>query len=242
MRYNITELNVTYKVYDMFGDSTVVKRIVLVPLYDTRTGLQYPVTKIGEQVWMAKDLSFCETSNTVCWGWGSYNIDTCQNGSITYYTHEEATKGMTSNSNPSRVQGVCPVGWHIPSNSEWIEMAKVMADSLEVDYIDDMDLWEKVVDELRIDEGWYVWRGGYYVDRGSDRFGFHAGENGLYNSKQGNSDGTYWVYIRDAYWLSTSKSENYNNFYVWHISEAVGGSKFMFGATSNKYAVRCVKD
>ena len=27
-----------------------------------------------------------------------------------------------SNANPSGVQGVCPVGWHLPSKAEWDEL------------------------------------------------------------------------------------------------------------------------
>jgi uncharacterized protein (TIGR02145 family) len=28
----------------------------------------------------------------------------------------------SSSSNPSGIQGVCPVGWHLPSNAEWTEL------------------------------------------------------------------------------------------------------------------------
>lgn len=27
-----------------------------------------------------------------------------------------------SSSNPSSVQGVCPTGWHLPSDAEWLEL------------------------------------------------------------------------------------------------------------------------
>lgn len=33
-------------------------------------------------------------------------------------------KSSTSSSNPSRVQGVCPDGWHLPSWSEWEQLVK----------------------------------------------------------------------------------------------------------------------
>ncbi len=236
------ELSITVIVFDSNGDSTIANGNILVPLLDERTGLQYPVTKIGKQIWMGKDLSYCETSNTVCWGWGVYT-DTCESGTKTYYSHEEATKGVTSNTNPSGVQGVCPSGWHIPSNSEWTEMAIVIADSLGVEYSNDLDLWQKIVDELRNDAGWYVWRGGYYVDNGSDKFDFHGFENGDYcGVRYGTDLFSHWSYLSDANWLSTSISEDDNDFYVWYISKATNASKITFGDSSCKYAVRCIKD
>ena len=30
----------------------------------------------------------------------------------------------SSSSNPSRVQGICPTGWHVPSNAEWQQLAE----------------------------------------------------------------------------------------------------------------------
>jgi uncharacterized protein (TIGR02145 family) len=39
------------------------------------------------------------------------------------YNWPAAMAGMTSSSsNPSRVQGVCPTGWHLPSDAEWTEL------------------------------------------------------------------------------------------------------------------------
>ena len=28
----------------------------------------------------------------------------------------------SSNANPSGVQGICPVGWHVPSDAEWTQL------------------------------------------------------------------------------------------------------------------------
>lgn len=35
----------------------------------------------------------------------------------------------SSNSNPSGVQGVCPSGWHLPSDDEWIELTEYLGGS-----------------------------------------------------------------------------------------------------------------
>ena len=35
----------------------------------------------------------------------------------------------SSDGNPSGVQGVCPSGWHLPSDSEWIELTNYLGGS-----------------------------------------------------------------------------------------------------------------
>ncbi len=38
------------------------------------------------------------------------------------YTWATATRNTGSSSNPSNVQGICPDGWHLPSDDEWIDL------------------------------------------------------------------------------------------------------------------------
>lgn len=84
---------------------------------DPRNGEVYPITTIGGQCWMAKNLNYnppgsedwCynnDPSNCIVYG-RIYTWDAMMNGSA------------SSNSNPSNVQGVCPIGWHCPSQAEW---------------------------------------------------------------------------------------------------------------------------
>lgn len=40
-----------------------------------------------------------------------------------------------SNSNPSGVQGVCPNGWHVPSDAEWIELENYLKTTPEYVYV-----------------------------------------------------------------------------------------------------------
>jgi uncharacterized protein (TIGR02145 family) len=103
----------------------------------------YNSVKIGYQIWMAENLkttrysdgtnilfvnttttwdSIPATTKAYCW----YNDD-ISNKSIygALYTWEAATKGVKSgNYGPSNVQGVCPTGWHLPNDTEWIWLEK----------------------------------------------------------------------------------------------------------------------
>lgn len=88
-----------------------------VPFTDPRDGQEYPTVCIGKQVWMAKNLNWA--------GRGQYydQDPSRADGYGRLYTWEEATGGVFSD-NGKPVQGGCPVGWHIPSKAEWLELIR----------------------------------------------------------------------------------------------------------------------
>jgi uncharacterized protein (TIGR02145 family) len=90
-------------------------------LTDARDGQVYKTVKISTQTWFAQNLNFRKkTSSTdtvgVCY---NSSADSCTKyGRL--YTWSEVMAGSTSSStSPSGVQGVCPTGWHVPSDAEW---------------------------------------------------------------------------------------------------------------------------
>jgi len=111
-------------------------------IVDPRDGQVYNIVKIGDQWWMAENLkatyyadgtpipkvtdnfawsSLGSTNKAYCW----YDNDSIVN-SATYgalYTWAAAMNGeASSDANPSGLQGVCPDGWHLPSDAEWKEL------------------------------------------------------------------------------------------------------------------------
>jgi len=115
----------------------------------------YQTVQIGEQLWMAEDIrttryadgsaiqhvessveweALTSTDKAYCW------YDNSTTNRDTYgglYTWAAAMNGASSSdANPSGVQGVCPDGWHLPSDSEWKElemylgMSQLGADSI----------------------------------------------------------------------------------------------------------------
>jgi uncharacterized protein (TIGR02145 family) len=87
-------------------------------LVDTRDGQKYPTVCIGKQVWMAKNLNYNALAS-ICYENSSSNCDTY--GRL--YDWNTLMQGAASSAkSPSGVQGVCPKGWHIPSNAEWSTM------------------------------------------------------------------------------------------------------------------------
>ena len=102
-------------------------------------GRTYKTTKIGNQVWMAENLAYLpavsppsseSTTSPYYYVYGyegtSVIAAKATSNYSTYgvlYNWPAAMAGaVSSNSNPSGVQGVCPSGWHLPSDAEWTEL------------------------------------------------------------------------------------------------------------------------
>ncbi len=78
-------------------------------------GHNYSVVTIGTQTWMAENLNY-ETENGLCYDYDTVNCAIY--GRL--YTWDVIMNGEVSSSEvPSGVQGICPSGWHIPSDAEW---------------------------------------------------------------------------------------------------------------------------
>jgi uncharacterized protein (TIGR02145 family) len=100
----------------------------------------YNTVQIGTQCWMRENLKTTHYSDgtSLIDGynagniWGNYftqywfvynNISSYKNFYGLLYTWAAVMKGSSSSdANPSGVQGVCPSGWHVPSDSEWKQM------------------------------------------------------------------------------------------------------------------------
>ncbi len=101
----------------------------------------YNTIVIGRQVWMAENLkvthyadgtpiplvesssewsALTETDKAYCWHDNSLANKDIYGG---LYTWAAAMNGIgSSTTNPSSIQGVCPEGWHLPSDDEWKQL------------------------------------------------------------------------------------------------------------------------
>jgi len=100
--------------YDL-GIEPSVKAPIITTFVDIRDGKTYKKEQIGDQIWMAENLNFA-ADGSVCYDSSDRNCEIY--GRL--YDWNTAMGGESgSNSVPSGVEGVCPVGWHLPSNAEW---------------------------------------------------------------------------------------------------------------------------
>ncbi|MBQ2573900.1 MAG: hypothetical protein II575_06735, partial [Bacteroidales bacterium] len=99
---------------------------------DSSDYTHYYTIQIGNQTWMAQNLKYAgdgvslgtTTSETDPYYY-YVNGDEANTDEYGYlYNWAAAMNGASSSSdNPSGVQGICPNGWHLPSNAEWTQLS-----------------------------------------------------------------------------------------------------------------------
>jgi uncharacterized protein (TIGR02145 family) len=98
------------------------------PYTDIRDNRIYNTVLIGTQCWFRQSLNFGtridgasnQTNNGIIEKY-CYNDDEsyCDQYGGLYQWDELMNYTSSSNTNPSGRQGICPAGWHLPSDSEW---------------------------------------------------------------------------------------------------------------------------
>ncbi len=106
---------------------------------DQRDGTTYETVTLGDQEWMAENLKYLPdvsgpgagaSASPYYYVYGYDGTDVAEakatNNYSTYgvlYNFNAAMSGASGTDlNPSGVQGVCPDGWHVPSDAEWKEL------------------------------------------------------------------------------------------------------------------------
>ena len=95
----------------------------------------YNTVQIGTQCWMRENLRTTHYADNTPIGQGSttsttvaywYYPDNNSSNKATYgllYNWKAVMRNSSSsNANPSGIQGICPTGWHVPSDAEWTQL------------------------------------------------------------------------------------------------------------------------
>ena len=99
-------------------------------------GNTYSTVKIGQQCWMRENLQTTHYADGVVIPAGNDSVSStiayryCPNNNVNnvpiygyLYNWPAVMHGENSSAaNPSGVQGICPVGWHMPSDAEWTQL------------------------------------------------------------------------------------------------------------------------
>ena len=205
-------------------------------------GQTYKTVVIGTQTWMAENLNYDPgTGNSSCYG-NQASYCPVYGRLYDWVTAMGLPSSCGTNNCASQIQakhqGVCPVGWHIPSEVDWDVLLTAVGGS------------GIAGTKLKAASGWNNTRDGLNGN-GTDDYGFSALPGGyrFYNSVETvyqniRSDGYWWSAFESSSTLAYIKrmtsedfpNENHSakvtNVTTWQVSKD----------NSRQYSVRCVKD
>ncbi|MCL2284696.1 MAG: hypothetical protein FWC26_15380 [Fibromonadales bacterium] len=195
----------------------------------------YKTVVIGTQTWMAENLNYDVPNNTtdVCYGDKSSNCNKYGRlydwvTAMDLPSHCES--GTCKDIITAKWRGICPSGWHIPSDAEWTTLINYVGSS--------------PGKKLKTTSGWnFSEYDGHFDGNGTNDYSFSALPGGSCDNNNvcilEGSSGYWWTsseysatgaYFRHMYYSYTSVEGNGN---------VDGGSD---GKISSKFSVRCVKD
>ncbi len=196
---------------------------------------EYRVVKIGNQCWMAENLRTKVDGDK---GYPQVNgvvvADSIKAGRL--YGWEKVTGGENSETIPSGIQGICPEGWHVPSDTEWTVLANYVKEQVDCQCGNSN---EKIARSLASETGWDVNNTPCnvgYQNGGTNVTGFNAFPAGYYanNQVQYNNFGSR------VYFWSATKFDN-NNAKYRGIRNDRDSLDSDINSIYNALSVRCVR-
>jgi len=141
----------------------------------------------------------------------------------------------SSSSNPSGVQGICPTGWHVPSFSEWMQLANYVGSQSQFVCGNDNSYIAKALASSSI------W------ETDLDNFVCTIGNNPSVNNATGFSaipagdyrDFLCYIGYNTYFWSSTYNLNGANNFYLSYNSPSWGT---IIDDISFGLSVRCLRN
>jgi len=218
-------------------------------------GNSYSSIQIGDQVWMAENLKVTHYADgtpipevgyaeewsaltpdpdhqAYCW---YENLQASGDTAGALYNWMAAVKGDAGSSLvPSGIQGVCPEGWHLPSDGEWKElemflgMSQVNADKVE---------WRGSDEGGQLKEiGFTSWQ--MPNIGGANNSGFTAIPGGF----RSNSGAFYSFHQYASYWTATGSLSDEEM--AWYRTLYFNNQQVyrQYNIRTQGFSVRCVKD
>jgi len=223
--------------------SFTTKAVSAVTDYD---GNIYQTIVIGSQIWMAENLKVTHYAdgtiipyieNDTNWEALDYSDKAyCNSTDVNtygrFYTWAGAMNGSTSSdANPSGVQGVCPNGWHLPSDAEWKQLEIYLGLS-QAEAND--TIWRGTDEGDKLKEAGYShWE---YPNTGTNESGFSALAGGCRGYK-----GTF---INLGWYAHFWTATEFDDSHAWirvlkydHKDICRDNARMKYG-----FSIRCVKD
>ncbi len=223
-------------------------------------GNVYNTVLIGEQCWMKENLRTAHYSDGIPISLGDKNLWS-QTIAYRYYPKNSSSyvptygylynwkavmrTSTSSGANPSGVQGICPNGWHVPSDAEWSQLEGCVSDQSRCVCGNDNT---KIAKSLASTSGWNY--DSYFCNVGNNQTvnnvtGFNALPAGYCGFTLGSFD-FIWHGFAAIYWSSTvdvMMSSSYGRYaFMISLSSNSAYVRQSRSSTSDGYSVRCLRD
>jgi len=197
-------------------------------------GKTYKTVQIGNQTWMAENLNY-EFGSSLC---PSNNPAFCEKyGRLYYWATAMALPNSCNNTTCAeeiitpKHQGICPDGWHLPSNADWDVLIKSVSPGC-VSGSPATDVYCDAATKLKATSGWDST--GY----GMDNYGFKAlPAGGSYTGAEFNDNDEQRTGL---WWTASEKSDHYahSKMIQWRDDHVSNWDMYKDSFAS----VRCLKD
>jgi uncharacterized protein (TIGR02145 family) len=222
-------------------------------LTDSRDGQTYKTVKIGDQIWMAENLNYAyigipfkykeSTSDSTSWCYGDDPAYCSKYGRLYTWAAAMDSAGMWSTNGKGcgyettcspiyPVRGVCPVGWHLPTRTEWNTLLIAVGGFSTAGHM------------LKSTSGWdWNWKWNNYEGQsgnGTDAFGFsvlpvHGRDHDGKYYDEGCVEGCF------ANFWSSSRDYGQLTYYLYlvyyELTATLAANDLVYG-----FSVRCVRD
>ena len=194
----------------------------------TYGGEDYETVVIGKQTWFKRNLNYVPTDTNLAATARCYedNYDNCDkygrlyNWATAMALPYNCNKASCANQIKTPHKGICPSGWHIPTNAEWEKLLR---------YVDGNAGYLKAAD------GWNDYNGA--SGNGEDKFGFSALPGGTNYPE----DGNFYNAGNSGYWWSASELNSTNALRRGMYYDSDSTSYYSYGKAL-LLSVRCVRD
>ena len=193
---------------------------------DARDGQSYKTVSIGTQTWMAQNLNY-ETANSYCFSntpsnctkYGRlYTWAVAMDSAGTWSVNGKGCGYGKTCSPTYPVRGVCPTGWHLPTQTEWNTLFAAVGGT------------NTAGTKLKSTTGWNS------SGNGTDDYSFSALPTG-YRSNFGNYS---FEGINADFWSSTEGNSYYA--FIVFLRYDGGSANPVYHDKYYGFSVRCVKD
>lgn len=197
-------------------------------LEDARDGKVYRTVKIGDQTWMAENLAYRNTTGTNDSVGMCYNDskDSCEKYGRLYLWTEALSLSSSLDERSWQGtyphKGVCPSGWHVPTDSEWTKLVKFVGGTATAGT------------KLKSTAGWSKGLG--RSDNGTDQYGFRLLPGGSLLAKL-----SYRVSGTEADLWSSTEGNQYQG-ELWYAYASSPYLEVYSDNKKNRNSVRCVED